>query len=48
MGAYPAPAKVNIGPGHAPAKAQPNPNIIPPIKYRRMLFSLGKKVMGSP
>ena len=30
IGEKPAPNKVNIGPEHAPANAQPNPKIIPP------------------
>src|SRR5690606_23688986 len=36
------------GPGHAPASAQPNPNKIPPIKYRGILLSLSAKKIGFP
>ena len=32
IGKNPAPNNVNIGPGHAPTNAQPNPKQIPPIR----------------
>ena len=32
MGKNPAPKRVNMGPGQAHDKAQPNPKIVPPIK----------------
>ena len=30
-GTNPFPTNTNIGPGHAPASAQPRPKIVPPI-----------------
>ncbi len=29
----PVPIRIYIGPGHAPAKAHPNPKMVPPIIY---------------
>jgi len=47
IGKKPAPSNANIGPGQAPAKAQPNPKIIPPKIYRLNPFSLLGNVIAS-
>jgi hypothetical protein len=45
---YPAPIKVNIGPGQAPARAQPIPKIMPPNMYLGILMSFGLNIISCP
>ena len=45
MGKNQVPKSVNIGPGQAPANANPSPKIMPPSMYLMNPFSFGMNLI---